>query len=89
MLAIAATALLITSITPKESEFKLWQTANGKVYRSKAEEHYREAIYIRNAKSIAEHNRNPHKNYEQGINQFTDLTQEEFVQYYLTTKVGS
>ena len=79
VLTLAATVVLITSITPKESEFKLWQIANGKVYRSKAEEHYREAIYIRNAKSIAEHNRNPHKNYEQGINQFTDLTQEEFV----------
>jgi len=36
---------------------------------------------------IAEHNANPEKTYEKGVNQFTDLTEVEFTAIYLTLQV--
>lgn len=35
-------------------------------------------IFERNIKKIIEHNSNPKNNYQMGINEFTDMTEEEF-----------
>jgi len=37
---------------------------------------------------IAEHNADPKKTYEMGVNQFTDLADAEFEAIYLTLKVS-
>jgi len=44
---------------------------------------------LKNLIKIEEHNANKDNTYVQGINQFTDLTQEEFIATYLNTKVNS
>jgi len=43
---------------------------------------------LKNLIKIEEHNANKDNTYVQGVNQFTDLTQEEFVATYLNTKVN-
>ena len=51
------------------------------------EEAYREKIFLANLAKINLHNSNEYKTYEMGLNQFSALTQEEFVQQYLGTIV--
>jgi C1A family cysteine protease len=58
-----------------------------KKYRDVAEEQYRKTIFLRNMVKIEEHNANPSNTYTQGINQFTDLLDEEFKAIYLTLQV--
>lgn len=41
-------------------------------------------VFFRNLQGIELHNADPHKTYTQGINQFTDLTPQEFQALYLT-----
>jgi C1A family cysteine protease len=53
------------------------------------EEAYRERIFMENLAKIQLHNINEHKTYELGVNQFTALTEEEFVQQYLGVIVPS
>ena len=46
---------------------------------------YREKIFLENLAKINTHNSKEYKTYEMGVNQFTAMTQEEFVQQYLGT----
>jgi cathepsin L len=48
------------------------------------EEQYRKTIFLRNLVKINEHNAISTNTYTMGVNQFTDLTQAEFVSLYLT-----
>lgn len=52
---------------------------------SSDEESYRFGVYLDNLEDIEKHNSKADKNYEQGANQFTHLTPEEFAQSYLNT----
>ena len=60
----------------------------GLVFDSVFEEKYRERVFAENVAKIEAHNAQ-NSDYEMGINQFTHLTQEEFVETYLGTVVQS
>ena len=45
-------------------------------------------IFERNVANIEAHNADPSQTYKMGVNQFTILTQEEFVSTYLTTLIS-
>lgn len=51
----------------------------GKVYRDTAEKEKRFQIFQENMERIDDFNRVNEKSYKLGINQFTDLTNEEFI----------
>jgi hypothetical protein len=74
---------------PQLSEFQLWKRDYSIKFDSMFEEAYRERIFMENLAKINLHNINEHKSYEVGVNQFTALTQEEFVQHYLGLIVPS
>jgi C1A family cysteine protease len=65
------------------SEFQLWKKQYNIRFESAFEEAYRERVFMENLAKINLHNANEHKTYEMGINQFTAMTQQEFVQQYL------
>jgi len=62
--------------TPAKSEFQLWKETFGVTFESMFEEAYRERVFLENLAKINLHNSNEFRTYEQGINQFTGLTQE-------------
>jgi hypothetical protein len=64
------------------AEFESFKLKHNKAY-TLAEEIYRLSIFHQTLKRINEHNSNPHKTYRKGINQFSDLTLEEFETRYL------
>ena len=45
---------------------------------------YRLNIFNKNLQNIQAHNQRKDKTYEMGVNQFTDLTEEEFAAIHLT-----
>jgi len=55
----------------------LWANSFGKVYSSPEEFNFRLGIFQETARKINEHNSNPEKTYTQGLNQFSDMTDEE------------
>jgi len=71
----------------KPYSFDQYKTDYSKNYRDAGEEAYRRTIFLRNLIRIEEHNANPSNTYTQGINQFTDLMDEEFKAIYLTLQV--
>ena len=72
--ALFAVAL---SINLRDSEFLAYQKQYGKVYSAPEEMRYRLAVYQNNLKKIAEHNAK-HLPWTLGVNQFTDISEEEF-----------
>lgn len=56
-------------------------------FNNRFEETYREIIYNQNVAQISSHNSQKERTYDMGINQFTYLTHQEFVDTYLGTKV--
>jgi hypothetical protein len=50
---------------------------------------YRITVFMTNIAKIEAHNKNTKKNYTQGINWFTDLTDDEFARMFLTLKVDA
>lgn len=55
-------------------------------FKNKFEETYRVIIYNQNVLEIQLHNTDNQQTYVMGINQFTYLTKEEFIDTYLGTK---
>lgn len=90
LLAIMGALSVLYNQTQTETTltaFQSWKSKYNMKYESMFEESYRERIFLENLAKINAHNANEHKTYEQGVNQFTGLTQEEFVQQYLGTIV--
>ena len=90
LLAIIGTAtVLIGQAQPQSelSEFESWKATFGVKYESMFEESYRERVFLENLAKINLHNMNQHNSYRMGLNQFSALTDEEFVQTYLGTIV--
>jgi C1A family cysteine protease len=83
----AATVLLNFETTSKVSEFEAWKATHSIKYASEFENAYRERIFLENLAKVNAHNANEKKTYEQGLNQFSALTTEEFAQQYLGTIV--
>jgi len=59
------------------AEFDQFKRNFGKQYSS-SEETFRRTVFEENMKKIREHNAQNDNTYEMGVNQFTDMTQEEF-----------
>ena len=90
LLAVMGALSVLYNQTQTEStltEFQSWKAKYNMKFDSMFEESYRERIFLENLAKIAAHNANEHKTYEMGVNQFSALTQEEFVQQYLGTIV--
>ena len=85
VLAVIAMAAVMFNhaAAPEQNEFQLWKQKFGVKYESMFEEAYRERIFLENLAEIKLHNSNEWRTYDQGINQFTAMTQEEFEQNYL------
>jgi C1A family cysteine protease len=83
----AAAVLLNVNNSSNASEFESWKSKHGIKFASEFENAYRERIFLENLAKINSHNSNPYKTYEQGLNQFSALTTEEFSQQYLGTIV--
>lgn len=76
-----------TQAEPTLTEFQLWQSKYNMNFETAFEKAYRERVFLENLAKIKLHNANEHRTYDLGINQFSALTQEEFVQQYLGTIV--
>ena len=79
----AAAVLLGHESTSKVSPFEAWKLKHGVTYASQFEEAYRERIFLENLAKIEAHNADKTQTYEQGVNQFSAMTQGEFAQTYL------
>lgn len=85
---IGAAALLLSQQSgSKVSHFESWKAAHGIEYASQFENAYRERVFLQNLAKVEAHNAQNDQTYEQGLNQFSALTQEEFAQTYLTLQV--
>jgi len=68
------------------TEFKDFKAKFSKLYTSQEEEHERFKIFSKNMRDIVAHNSAGTSSYTKGVNQFTDLTEEEFKGTYLGYK---
>lgn len=82
ILALIGTISYLYSIAPVSDEFSQWKTKFGSKLTSE-EELYRKEIFLKNLEEINTHNSLLGSSYKKGINQFTVLTQEEFVEKHL------
>jgi len=64
--------------------FLNWASQYNKTYSNVTEQAYRESIFNANVRKINEHNSNGTYTWTMGLNQFADLTGEEFKQQYVT-----
>jgi len=64
-------------------EFLAFEKRFGKIYSTQAERHLRFQTFKENLKSIHQHNSRNDVTYTQGINQFTDLSDQEFKEIHL------
>jgi len=71
-------------------EFEFFQKKYNKVYNSIETLEHRFGIFKDNMRFILDHNLNSYSNFSLGINQFADLTNEEYKKHYVSgTRVGS
>lgn len=84
MALVGLVAVMLThNAGASKNDFELWKQKFGVSYQSMFEEAYRERVFLENLAEIKLHNSNELRTYDQGVNQFTALTQEEFEQSYL------
>ena len=83
----AAALILSQNQGSKVTSFESWKAQHGIVYTSQFENTYRERVFLENLAKIEAHNAMNGKTYEQGLNQFSAMTQEEFAQTYLTLNI--
>lgn len=83
--ALIAGAVYISTQTNKDSAFDEWKSQYGANW-APSEEEYRRVVFQRNVDKINKHNSDKTQTYKMGINQFTAMTQEEFVNTYLDPK---
>ncbi|GMI64304.1 senescence-associated gene 12 [Hibiscus trionum] len=58
--------------------FEQWMASYGRAYQDSSEKDKRFQIFKENVEYIDSHNADTSKNYKLGVNEFTDLTKEEF-----------
>ncbi|EAS06454.1 papain family cysteine protease (macronuclear) [Tetrahymena thermophila SB210] len=71
------------SVVEALTAYNKWREENGKVYSSEAEKIYRQSVFLENYQSVQEHNKNSNHTYSVGINQFSDITLQEYQQRIL------
>lgn len=80
--ALAIIGLIYTTSIPQQDQFEAYKLQFNKHY-SKSENTYRKSIFLKNVEDIERHNALSDKLYKKGINQFTDITDEEFKSTYM------
>lgn len=83
LVALIAGAAFIATQNNSSSAFEEWKGKFGSNWAA-GEEEYRRIIFERNVAMINKHNADSTQTYTMAINQFTAMTQEEFVNTYLT-----
>lgn len=83
--ALIAGAVYISTQTEKDTAFEEWKAQYGANWAA-SEEDYRRIVFQRNVEKINKHNADKTQTYKMGINQFTAMTQEEFVNTFLDPK---
>ena len=74
ILVLASSSLALTV----RDQFSQFQSEHGKEYCCQEEESLRLEVFTANLKKIEEHNETPGKTWTMAVNQFADLTEEEF-----------
>lgn len=85
---IAITALAMLSFHQGDSQSQLyeeWKKTNGYSWEP-FEDAYRKIIFMKNVELMEKHNADPSQTYKMGINQFSAMTDKEFVETYLDTE---
>ncbi|PSS16062.1 Actinidain like [Actinidia chinensis var. chinensis] len=68
--------------------FESWLIRHGKSYNALGEKERRFEIFKENLRFVDEHNADMNRSYRVGLNQFADLTDEEYRSMYLGTKIS-
>jgi cathepsin L len=71
-----------------EESFESWLIQNNKNYATETDKQYRFGIYKANVEYIENHNRQ-NRGFTLAMNQFGDLTSEEFARIYLGTRINA
>ena len=82
----------IVSMEPEQTglgEFEQFKVKYGKSYANVAVEDYRRSIFLMNLAKINLHNSDSTKTYKMAVNHLSDLSQEEFAEKFLQTKLNS
>lgn len=69
--------------SPDTTQYLAYLTRFGKPIPAAEQLTYRTRIYAQFLKTMAKHNADPTQTWQMGVNQFSDLTKEEFVSLYL------
>merc|ERR1712080_581551 len=81
-------SLACTSASPSlGAQWTNFKADYAKVYSSPAEEEARKAVFVKNVAQMEEHNKKG-LSWKEGINQFSDLTKEEFVSMYASGRLN-
>jgi len=86
-LLLLITIPLLISALSLESSFSSWASFNGKQYKTPGEYSYRLGVYSSNLNFIEDHNRK-NLGFILAMNEFGDLTSEEFGSLYLATPIN-
>eukprot|EP01102_Stenamoeba_stenopodia_P022353 TRINITY_DN927_c0_g1_i2.p1 TRINITY_DN927_c0_g1~~TRINITY_DN927_c0_g1_i2.p1 ORF type:complete len:378 (-),score=95.51 TRINITY_DN927_c0_g1_i2:158-1291(-) len=78
LVAVAMVAARPTRFDPIRGQFYKWKSVHGKAYETPEEEDLRFNIFKKNLMYIRNHNRQTEKTFTLAMNQFGDLTNEEF-----------
>ena len=93
VVALTGTAIFFSSSFEKQneegmdlimSEFNTFRTKYKKVYATQSDASYRMKVFKTNLELINKHNSDQSQTYTLGVNQFSDMTFEEFKKFYLT-----
>ncbi|RZC45782.1 hypothetical protein C5167_038734 [Papaver somniferum] len=79
----------LTSVDKLIDRFESWMSKHGKAYRSIEEKVHRFEVFKDNLKHIDERNKLSDSSYWLGLNEFADLSHEEFKQKYLGLKIDN
>merc|ERR1719431_647268 len=77
ILSILLGASLAAQLDATRAQFSSFMSEHGKEYETQAEYHLRLNIFRENLAKIEEHNQSG-ASWKMGVNQFSDLTQQEF-----------
>lgn len=95
-LSSLAVVLLCVALVPKSvaddsvwSVYEKWMSDFGRVYKSDTEKHQRFEVFKANFQFVESTNKKPGLSYKVGLNEFADLTNEEFKAKYVGYKSPS
>lgn len=80
---VAAAAAFPATKEEQNLEWSAWKKFHGKTYSSETEETFRSGIWLNNMKIIEKHNADKRHTYTLGMNQFGDLTLNEYKLLFL------